>query len=292
MKKRSYISSIITLVMFTANCLNGLAQQTTDIGITLGTANYWGDIQGITLSKNVTPFSGILTRLNVNSHSAFRLQLLSGQPKGDGKLNHALIGQPKNSAVVFANDLNYNYNFNRSFKNIELLYEFNLLNYKLGHTKKENFTPFIACGFGVMYSQSPKKGSFILEPDPSTIVRSMIGPPFVFYPPYRSSNGHQTNEAAIFTLTFPAGGGFKINLTERLNVIAEVMIHPTLSDNLDNLRDPQRFQNPSSTQVGYLPANISFRQCDLYTTLSISISYQIYSTERHKIKIWNRPRKI
>lgn len=119
-----------------------------------------------------------------------------------------------------------------------------------------------------------------------------MGPPFVFYPPYRTSNGHPTNEAAILTLTLPASAGFKFNITERLNIMAEVIIHPTLSDNLDNLKDSQRFQNPADTQVGYLPAKFSLLKCDMYGTFLISVSYQIYSTERHKIKIWNRPRRI
>ena len=290
-KIRSF-ATILILLLHMAFCFNSHAQQTTDIGLILGSANYWGDIQGINLSKNATPISGVLIRTNINSHSAFRIQMLSGELKGNSILDHALIGQPLNGALIFANNQKYDYNFKRFFKNIELVYEYNFLNYKLGHQNKMNFTPFVGIGLGLFYSSAPKNGSFILEPDPSTVVRTPIGPPFIYFPPYISSNGHRTNDAAILTCTVPISAGFKINITERLNVVTEIMIHPTLSDNIDNLKDPQRFQNPSATQVGYIPPKFSLLKCDKYGTILISVSYQIYSTERHKIKIWNRPRRI
>ena len=260
---------VVILLIMSVGC--AMAQHTADLGVQVGAATYWGDIQNVNLAKSITPVVGVLGRWNFNKRLAIRGQLLTGNLSADGFFKNALIGQSGTRAAAFPADPNYAYNFKRTFQTVESLLEFNFRNYKMGKMKKEAFTPFVSLGLGAFYSRAPRTGSFILDPTPSL---PLTIPPN--YPPWQDSNGKMTNGLDILTLTIPVGAGFKFNITNRLGGMVDVIVRKTFSDNIDNLNDPARFQNPSGSG-SYTSAKTGLNNTDWYATLSVSLYYQLWN---------------
>ena len=258
-----------------------MAQHTTDLGVQVAAATYWGDIENVDYSKSITPVVGILGRWNFNKRLAIRGQLFTGNLKAEGIFSNANIAQsgtrPPNDEYDFDPlNRNYAYNFKRSFQSVEGLFEFNFRDYKLGSGKKDNFTPFVSIGIGGFFSRALRTGSFILEPTP-------LGTGF--YSPYKIDN-KKTNNSDVLTLTIPVGAGLKFNITKRLGGIVEVIVRKTFADNIDNLDDPKRFQfNPpvvASDPPFEYPPKISKTQLnnnDWYATLAVSLCYQLWSSK-------------
>ena len=273
------MKKLIVIIMLILSSHYIMAQHTADLGVQLGAATYWGDVQRVNTLKSVTPVVGILGRWNFNKRLALRGQLLTGNLKADGFFDKALIGQSGTRANTFAADPKSAYNFNRNFQTVEGLLEFNFRNYKMGNMKKEAFTPFVALGLGAFYSRAPRSGSFILDPNPATIVPATVGPPPtpVQYPPFTDPDGKMTNGYDVLTLTIPVALGLKFNITKRLGGMAEVVVRKTFSDNIDNLNDPSRFVNPTATQVGYTPAKTGLNNNDYYATLDFTLTWQLWN---------------
>jgi len=103
-----------------------------------------------------------------------------------------------------------------------------------------------------------------------------VGVTPALYPPYKDINGKLTNGLDVLTLTIPVGLGLKFNITRRLGGLAEVIVRKTFSDNIDNLNDPSRFQNPTVLQAGYNAAKAGLNNTDYYATLTVSLIYQLW----------------
>ena len=285
---------VVILLIMSVGC--AMAQHTADLGVQVGAATYWGNIQNVNTLKSITPVVGVLGRWNFNKRLAVRGQLLTGNLSADGLYKGALIGQsgyrPSTTPATFPADPNYNYNFKRNFQTAEVLLEFNFRNYKMGKMKKEAFTPFLSLGLGGFYSRAPRTGSFILEPNPATIIPPTVGPPATpaYYPAFMDVNGKKTNGFDVLTLTIPVGAGLKFNITKRLGGMAEVIVRKTFSDNIDNLNDPSRFQSPTSTLVGYTAAKTGLNNTDWYATLTVSLVYQLWD-EKGNCALYDKLRK-
>jgi len=266
-----------------------MAQHTADIGVQLAAATYWGDIENVDYSKSITPVVGILGRWNFNKRIAVRGQLFTGNLKAEGLFSNANIGQsgPRVTPEEYPRDVEQNYNFKRSFQSVEALFEFNFRNYKLGSTKKEMFTPFIAVGLGGYYSRAPRIGSFILEPFEATAADPLAVPPTpALYLAHLDGDFKRTNNSDVLTLTIPVGLGVKFNISKRLGGIVEVIVRKTFADNIDNLDDPKRFQFDPAVIAGdplyVYPEKVSGMQLnnnDWYATLAVSLSYQLWSSK-------------
>ena len=272
------MKKLIVVIMFILSVGCAMGQHTADLGVQVGAATYWGNIHDVNTLKSITPVVGVLGRWNFNKRLAIRGQLLTGNLGADGTYKGAYIGQPVANATSFPADPNYAFNFKRNFQTVEALLEFNFRNYKMGNMKKEAFTPFVSLGLGGFYSRAPGTGSFILNPDPATIIAPTVGPPATpaYYPAFKDANGKKTNEFDVLSLTIPVGAGVKFNITKRLGGMAEIIIRKTFSDNIDNLNDPSRFQNPTAVQVGYPAAKTGLNNTDWYATLAVSLIYQLW----------------
>ena len=284
---------VAIMLIMSGHCV--IAQQTTDLGVQVAAATYWGDIENVSRSKSVTPVIGILGRLNFNKRLAVRGQLFTGNLKAEGLFTNANIGQlgteiitivpatPTEAATYtksYEKDGSDFYTFNRSFQSVEALFEFNFRNYKLGRTKKENYTPFVSVGLGGFFSRAPRRGTFILVPN--EIVPATIP---VSYLPYPDGNPPKlTTYTDVLTLTIPVGVGLKFNITKRLGGIIEVIARKTFADNIDNLDDPQRYKLPvaGNTNSQSYPEKVSGMQLnnnDWYATLAVSLCYQLWSSK-------------
>ena len=258
-----------------------MAQHTADIGVQLAAATYWGDIQKVNYAKSITPVVGILGRWNFNKRLAIRGQLLTGNIKAIGLTSKdILVGQPGTgtggaNTGPFPIDPNSNFNFSRAFQTVEGLIEFNFRNYKLGNTKKQSFTPFVAIGLGAFYSRAPRIGSFILDPNETS---PGVFPSFP-NPVGQPVNPKMTSGFDVLTLTIPVGVGFKFNITKRLGGLVDLVVRKTFSDNLDNLNDPKRFENPIGTtpNLTYAGATKGLNNNDWFATLAVSLTWQLWS---------------
>jgi len=283
---------LIVALMLIMSGYCGVAQHTTDLGVQVAAATYWGDIENVKYSKSITPVVGILGRYNFNKRLAIRGQLFTGNLKAEGFFNNANIWQSGTPRVFdntgieapYPRQKDFNYSFNRSFQSVEALFEFNFRDYKLGRTKKDNYTPFVSVGLGGFFSRASRVGSFILEPDVS--VPATATTPDLYAPYYLESATHKlTNNTDVMTLTIPVGVGLKFNITKRLGGIVEVIARKTFADNIDNLDDPQRFKlplDPLGTNYPGYPDKVSGMQLnnnDWYATLAVSLCYQLWSSK-------------
>jgi len=173
----------------------------------------------------------------------------------------------------------YGYSFNRSFQSVEALFEFNFRDYKLGRTKKDNWTPFVSVGLGGFFSRASRVGSFILEPFETA-------PGSTYYEPiYLDGINQLSNNSDVLTLTIPVGVGLKFNITKRLGGIIEVIVRKTFADNIDNLDDPSRFKTPLDTNLSSYPdypdkvSGMQLNNNDWYATLAVSVCYQLWSSK-------------
>ncbi|MCX6237591.1 MAG: DUF6089 family protein [Bacteroidia bacterium] len=271
---------VAIILIMSSHCV--MSQQTTELGIQVAGATYWGDIENAGFSKSITPVFGILGRWNFNKRLAARGQLFTGNLKAEGFFSDANIGQSGIRVVPeeYQKDPLFAYNFSRSFQSVEALFEFNFRNYKLGSTKKEAFTPFVEVGLGGFFSRALRSGSYILNPFETTIGSGL-------YAPYLDANLNKTNNFDVLTVTIPVGAGIKFNLSKRLGGIVEVIVRKTFSDNIDNLDDPKRFiidpTNPAVINGTYqYPDKVSKMQLnnnDWYATFAVSLCYQLWSSK-------------
>ena len=268
---------VVIMLIMSSHCV--MAQATTDLGVQVAAATYWGDIENVNYSKSITPVVGILGRYNFNKRLAVRGQLFTGNLKAEGLFTNANIwqsGAPRVFPETYARDLEFNYYFNRSFQSVEALFEFNFRDYKLGRTKKDNWTPFVSVGLGGFFSRASRVGSFILEP-----IETAPG----LYTPYYIEANKLSNNSDVLTLTIPVGVGLKFNITKRLGGIIEVIVRKTFADNIDNLDDPQRFKidptDPAGPPVVYPDkvSGIQLNNNDWYATLAVSLCYQLWSSK-------------
>ncbi|NEW82287.1 MAG: hypothetical protein GZ094_07980 [Mariniphaga sp.] len=278
---------LIVVIMLIMSSVCAMAQATTDLGVQVAAATYWGDIENVNYSKSITPVVGILGRYNFNRRLAIRGQLFTGNLKAEGLFTNANIwqsGAPRvndpitNIEVPYPrNNPDFNYYFNRSFQSVEALFEFNFRDYKLGRTKKDNWTPFVSVGLGGFFSRASRVGSFILEPS-ETVAGSGV-----YAPIYLDGVNQLSNNSDVLTLTIPVGVGLKFNITKRLGGIIEVIARKTFADNIDNLDDPQRFiLDPNGTPPITYPDKVSGMQLnnnDWYATLAVSVCYQLWSSK-------------
>jgi len=276
---------LIVVIILIVSSVYANAQHTADLGVQLAAATYWGDIQNVNKSKSITPVVGILGRWNFNKRLAVRGQLFTGNLKAEGFFYDANIwhsGDPRVNPEVYPRETDFKYNFNRTFQSVEALFEFNFRDYKLGRTKKDNYTPFVSVGLGGFFSRASRVGSFILEPY-ETAVGSNVYPAYYVDP----ATFKLTNNSDVLTLTIPVGVGLKFNITKRLGGVIEVIVRKTFADNIDNLDDPKRFViDPTDpdviAQTFQYPDKVSNMQLnnnDWYATLAVSVCYQLWSSK-------------
>ncbi len=274
MKKLFVISA---LVFYT---LLGWSQKSADLGIQLGAATYWGDIEEVDYSTAITPIVGVLGRWNFNNRLALRGQLVAGGLQAEGLFPKSTIGQPSTkdaTGTMYQRDTTNYFNFDRSIQTFEVLFEFNFRNYQMGNMKKERYTPFAFIGLGGFFSRSPRRGTLILEPYEST-------PGSGYYLPYRDDEQNKSNDRDAVSLIIPVGFGIKYNISKSLGAVAELSVKKTFTDNIDNLDDPKRFQDfdLANSASGTYPdsfADDPISNSDWYATLTLSLYYRLWTSK-------------
>jgi hypothetical protein len=259
-------------------------QKSADVGIRIGAAVYWGDLENVDYAKEITPLYGLLGRWNFNKRMSVRGQLISGNLKSSGTFPGVNLAEPE--FHLNYNDINNipyelylkksddRYSFFRSVQTFEAIFEFNFMDYKMGSTTKDRFTPFLSLGIGGFFSRSPRQGTLVLIPQ----LESVFLPYKNLYRPYLDNNLSKTNDTDALAPIVPMGFGIKYNLTKRLGACVELCVRKTFTDNIDNLKDPKRYQNvdlingsyPDEFTSSFLVNN------DWYASLHLSLHWQVW----------------
>jgi hypothetical protein len=261
----------------------GWAQKTADAGIQLSAMSYFGDVEEYDYLKSVSPGVGIFGRWNLNTRMSFRGQLIFSKLKAEGSLSDTYVAQPASGVLVFPRDETQVFSFNKSFQVFEVLYEYNFKDYKIGSTVAK-FTPYIAVGGGLFYSQAGSGGSFITEPVVDVVLNGVK-----YYRAYEPEPNKRTDQLNTITAVIPFGMGVKWNISESLVLNAEALLRKTFSDNIDNLIDSKRFKNADANVAAgggqYMYddnfANSKLHNNDWFSAISVSISYVIWDGKRN-----------
>jgi len=260
------------------------SQKSADVGIRLGAAVYWGDLENVQYGNEITPLYGVLGRWNFNKRMSVRGQLITGNMKSTGTFPGVSLAEP-NTHVDFTDvdgipyelylkKADDSYHFFRSVQTFEAIFEFNFKDYKMGSITKDRFTPFLSLGAGGFYSRSPRQGTLVLVPQ----VESILLPYKNLHRPYLDNNLNKTNDADALAPIIPMGFGIKYNLTKRLGVCVELCVRKTFTDNIDNLKDPKRFQN-TDPMIGAYPDEFTSSPLvnnDWYASLHLSLHWQVW----------------
>lgn len=145
---------------------------------------------------------------------------------GFGKLK----GSSENTATWYPATSDTTIAFNNSLVDVGLRYEYNFWPYGTGREYRgaKPLVPFIALGLGAGFVK--------------------------------------TEEKNIVATNMPIGFGVKYKMAERVNLTLEWMMHFTLSDELDGVKDPYGIKS-----------NGLFKNTDCFSTLQLSITYDIFA---------------
>lgn len=282
--------------------VSAYSQKSADVGIRIGAAVYWGDIENVDYAHQITPLYGVLGRWNFNKRLSIRGQLVTGNLKSAGLFPNANLAEPINRVTLDdANGMPYelflkkaddSFSFVRSIQTFEAIFEFNFMDYKLGSLKKDRFTPFVSLGVGGFFSRSPRTGTLVLMPQLPNIQVNF--PPYKnLYQPVLDNNRNKTNDADALAPIIPMGFGIKYNLTKRLGACVELCVRKTFTDNIDNLKDPKRFQNIDPI-IGSYPKKFApsvLLNNDWYASLHLSLHWQVW-TDRGICKVSDKNKKF
>lgn len=247
----------LSLLLLLFSCSLAMAQDDPEyrmeIGGGVGMVTYEGDFNGSILSgENMSPTAMILLRRVINPYSALRFSLGYGKIKGKAK-----------SVQTFYPDLNtqnYNesaredYSFSNSLIDFGAMYEYNFFPYGTGRDYRgsKKLTPFIAIGFGFTYANCPKEWMDLAYKDKQR-EDNLFGTP------------ETSGRKGVFTANLPVGLGVKYKVAERVNLGLEWMIHFSLSDKLDGVRDPYRINSSGI-----------FKNTDCYSNLQVTLTYSFW----------------
>ncbi len=261
--------------------LSARPQKAVDIGILAGATAYWGDVEHVDYSKSVSSLYGLICRYNFNTRLAVRGQLLTTQLMATGVFQGVSLAESTSHPSgldQYVKKSDNSFSFNRSVQTLEAIFEFNFMDYQSGILKKNRFTPFLSLGLGCLYSKAPGTGTLILMPQSSTLFL----PGMNLYIPVQI-NGKNTNASTILAPTIPVGFGIKYNLTKRIGACVEMSIRKTFTDNIDNLKDPGRYQNPiPGTDNSNYPSPDQFVpnsmvNNDWFASVNVSLYWQIWT---------------
>ena len=145
---------------------------------------------------------------------------------GFGKLK----GSSENTATWYPATSDTTITFNNSLVDVGLRYEYNFWPYGTGREYRgaKPLVPFVAIGLGAGFVK--------------------------------------TDEKNIVATNMPIGFGVKYKMAERVNLTLEWMMHFTLSDELDGVKDPYGIKS-----------NGLFKNTDCFSTLQLSITYDIFA---------------
>lgn len=225
-----------------------------EIGGSLGLMTYEGDFNGSILSgKNMAPSASVMLRRVMNPRSALRFALGLGKVRGSS--GNISTYYPYFNTQQYKEYEREDYEFGNTLIDLTALYEYNFFPYGTGRDYRgaKRLTPFIAVGLGLTFANC-KDGTIDLSAFPATSpMENLFGTPVM------------TGSSGVFTANLPLAFGVKCKLAERVNLGLEWMVHFTLSDKLDGVKDPYHIESSGI-----------FKNTDCYSNLQVSLTYSFW----------------
>lgn len=254
-----HLKSLIAILAL-SSCTIAMAQDDPEyrmeIGGGIGMMNYEGDFNSSILSgENMAPSASILLRRVINPYSALRFALGYGRIKGTSK-NLGTYYPDYNNKWHSEADRD-DYDFSNTLIDFNAMYEYNFFPYGTGRDYRgaKRLTPFVAIGLGFTFAYN-KNGTYDLAALPTEIAvnnTDIWGAPEV--------NGNRS----VFTANLPIGFGVKYKLAERVNLGVEWIMHFSMSDKLDGVKDPYRIKSSGL-----------FKNTDCYSNLQVTLTYSFW----------------
>lgn len=216
-----------------------LGQSSSELGISLGSSSFLGDLGG---SKDIgrafiydldlqatRPVGGIVYRNNLSKRLALRLNGYFGQVWGDDTYANTATTPGEHGW----HRLYRNLSFKSHILELSMMMEFNIMPYQAG-SLQDRFAPYILVGIGAVHFEPRARlnGTWYKLRDYST-----EGQGFAQFP-----NKPVYSNIAI---AFPLGGGVKYNLSKKYGLNFEIAHRLTTSDYIDDVSttyiDPNLF---------------------------------------------------
>lgn len=277
------MKKVLMSMLLLAHVAMAKAQVSSEVGYTLGTSNYLGDLQSADYSyRNQHLFSGIFGRYNANAQLAFR-----------GFFNYGRVsGNDKNSGEQDL--IKRNLSFRTNIIELGLQAEINVLPFnKFDPNKKKakryfNWTPYFFGGIN-LFQFNPKtfyNGNWIaLQP---------------LCTEGQNTSFNSQKEYSLTQVAIPFGIGLKFQVNPKLCVGLELGARKTFTDYLDDVSGNYPDFAKLANEKGPLSTILSFRgdelpgfvpsqypaigdvrghsdNLDWYITNTISLSYRFYS---------------
>lgn len=247
----------LSFLVFILSCSSLWAQDDPEyrmeIGGGVGLMTYEGDFNTSILSGgNMSPSATFILRRVINPYSALRFSLGYGKMKGGTKDIATFF--PDYNTQEYKESARENYTFSNTLFDFGATYEYNFFPYGTGRDYRgaKRLTPFIALGLGLTYINCP--GEWI-----DLAYNNKMRENGVF------GNPETSGSKGVFTANIPLGFGVKYKMAERLNLGIEWMVHFSLSDKLDGVKDPYRINGGGV-----------FKNTDCYSNLQISLTYSFW----------------
>lgn len=225
-----------------------------EIGGGIGLMTYEGDFNKNILSgENMSPSAMLILRRVINPYSALRFSIGYGNIKGNSKNLNTFY--PDFNTQNYKESARNDYKFSNTLLDFGATYEYNFMPYGTGRDYRgaKRLTPFIAIGIGLTYANCDHGSVDLGYYNDLDVNQTVIGEP------------EFTDGKGVFTANLPIGFGVKYKIGERLNLGAEWMIHFSLSDKLDGVKDPYRI---ASSGI--------FKNTDCYSNLQVSLTYSFW----------------
>lgn len=235
---------LLLFYFFLIKSIDAISQNnivTEEVGLSLGAANYYGDLNDHFGYKGMGASAGFFVRQNIGTRFAFKTSF-NYMKVG---YNDAYSSRPFNR--------NRNLSFESSILDITGQFEFNFLNYiKNIYYPHEGspFTPYLSMGIGVFFfnPQAEYKGKiYDLQ---------ALGTEGQLDAEYTGNNRYK-----LYNLALVYGGGFKYQATKNLVLGIDFSIRRTFTDYLDDVS-------------GYYVPEISLPEADK------GIAYQLYNRSK------------
>lgn len=227
-----YFVSVISILFINKN-----NAQYSDVGLSLGFATYWGDLNATSFSTNLTKNSrlaiGVHYRYMFNHRIGLRAQLAYGKVRGNDA----------NSDQSW--QLQRNLSFKSSLTELAVMGEYYIFGFDT-EPGSAMISPYITAGVASFWFD-PKtiyKGSEIRLQPLGTEGQGMPGRP---------------DRYSLQSFCIPFGAGAKITFTETFNMGIEVVLRRTFTDYIDDLSTIYINYDDLNAANGTLAANLSNR---------------------------------
>lgn len=227
-----YFVSVISIIFINKN-----NAQYSDVGLSLGMATYWGDLNATSFGTNLSKNSGLAIgahyRYMFNHRFGLRAQLCFGKFKGNDA----------NSDQSW--QLQRNLSFKSSITELAVMGEFYIFGFDT-EPGSAMISPYITAGVASFWFD-PKtiyQGSEVRLQPLGTEGQGMPGRP---------------DKYKLQSFSIPFGAGTKITLTETFNMGIEVVLRRSFTDYIDDLSTIYINYDDLNAANGTLAANLSNR---------------------------------